>query len=287
MTSASDGVRGLVRLQIDVAPEFAQAVVHALINAGALGVEERGSSLIVYTSSDAEEQSFMTAVRQVPGAEASRVSKDVLTEDYHQIWQAELRPVAITAKLTLRPTTQTPAPEGEQTIWYQPDVSFGSGEHPTTRLAARAVERLGTKAPEALLDVGTGTGVLSLVALRSGFKHVTAVDIDQQAVRATARNLQLNQAAQQVQLALGSAEDVSGTFPVVCANIISSVLLAIKEALAARVAPAGKLVLTGLLNEEVPEVQEAFAAEGLQFEDKETEEDWSLLVLTREPRALA
>ncbi|MEL6188865.1 MAG: 50S ribosomal protein L11 methyltransferase [Myxococcota bacterium] len=170
------------------------------------------------------------------------------------------------------------APKGAgQVLRIDPSSAFGTGLHPTTALCLDWV--LETK-PTGLLDVGTGTGVLALAAARVGARGVVGVDNDPEAVRVALENRELN-GASSVVFADTPVEELDGVFPAVVANILAGPLVELAPALAARVAPGGTLVLSGILPVQADEVVLAYEAEGLLPENLTVRGDWARLVVTR------
>ncbi len=278
----------LVRVTIPVGGRLRTLLSEKLLDAGAPGLQEEPGALVVYASDTDELQRFLEAVSSVRQAEApaseelGEPEQEPIDHDYHQRWLEALEPSAVTDRLVFRPTHAAPAPPEEQTLWFEPKVSFGAGDHPTTQLAARHLELLGQVQPGAtLLDVGTGSGVLALVALRSGFSRATAIDIEEEALASAMGNARLNGLEQRLEVRPGSAGDLSQRFSVVVANIISSVLLSLASHLAARVEAEGQLLLTGLLEEEAAELESHFQSLGLELLERRNQQGWSLLVLRR------
>lgn len=273
----------MLRLDLGLPREHFDELSAELFAAGASGVEELPDRLRVYAETDGELdalRSAATLVAERHGCAAELwVESSPLDDSWQNTWLDALTAAELPGGFVMRPTHDVPAPDGERTIWYEARPSFGTGDHGTTRLAARAL--LAPEAGARLLDVGAGTGVLSFVALRSGFAHATAVDIDEESIRALRANAELNGVPpERLTVLSGSADAVSDQYEVVVANIVSSVLYAISRDLRARVAPGGRLVLTGLLSSEIGEIVAHFEAEGLQAVRTDALEPWALVELT-------
>lgn len=162
-----------------------------------------------------------------------------------------------------------------------PGVGFGGGEHPTTRLCLQALPAV-IRQGAAALDVGSGTGALAIGAALLGADPVHAVDTAADARRATAENAAQNGVAVAVLgPELGAAD---ATYPAVLANLLAPTLMALAEALVARTAPGGRLLLSGLIADDVARVAARFAALGATLaEAPRTEDGWAALILTRAP----
>jgi ribosomal protein L11 methyltransferase len=190
--------------------------------------------------------------------------------------------VNVTDRIVLRPTPRAPATDGEETQWYRPDACFGSGSHPTTRLAAARVQAAClAKSGLTVLDVGSGTGVLCFVAARSGAKHCFGIDIDPLAVQNARENAELNALSGPCEFSDEPLESLGPTFDLVVANIDEPTLLALAPALATRLTPNGELFVTGVLGEQEAAVRAAFAQAALRVTGRDELGEWVLLALSR------
>jgi ribosomal protein L11 methyltransferase len=163
-------------------------------------------------------------------------------------------------------------------------MAFGTGLHPTTRLCLTAVERLATEgrvAAARVLDVGSGSGILSVCAARFGAVDVLAVDPDPIAVEATIANARRNRVRRRVRTRRGSVPTGERPFDVVLANLSASLLVDLAEPLAAEVAPGGVLVASGIFVDREADVRSAFEAAGLSVTRRLSEGDWVLLEAER------
>ena len=200
-----------------------------------------------------------------------------------ETWKDFARPVGIDGWLTLRPEwCPSSGDDGRDTVEVviDPGASFGLGDHPTTRLCAAALGRL-VRPDDLVLDMGCGSGVLSVVACRLGARRVVSVDIAPDAVLAAERNAALNGVADRMDVRLGSVvPDV--TADVVVANILAPVLVEQCRDLVAAVAPGGRLVLSGLLADRHAHVLEAYRSAGLGFDELTESDGWCALVFSRD-----
>ena len=202
---------------------------------------------------------------------------EVDDRDALDAWKAHAEPVRI-GDVVLVPSwidlarDRPGMPGGARaTVSLDPGDAFGSGSHPSTRMCVAALQRVVTPGCS-VLDVGCGSGVLSVVAARLGAGHVVAIDVAPEAVRATAENAARNGVSVDARHVL--IDDVPGTFDVVVANIGALTLTAMAGEL--RRATDGHLVLAGLLTEQVPDV---VAAIGLDVVDVLEEDGWAAPIL--------
>jgi ribosomal protein L11 methyltransferase len=207
--------------------------------------------------------------------------------DWANSWKEHFHVVRIGQRFVIKPSWRdfTPA-AGDIVIEIDPGLAFGSGLHPTTQLCLKLFEDMDL-AGQSLFDVGTGSGVLSIAALKLGAEPIRAVDIDDVAVRVAQENFELNgfppgQTDTPVETAVGSAADAGGRqWQIVVANILAHTLIKLMPDLAAALAPGGKLILSGMIAEQEEEVTAMANRHHLHVIDRKTEEDWVALVVVR------
>jgi ribosomal protein L11 methyltransferase len=286
-------------LTVTLDPEAADAVANFLWEVGATGVVEEGAEPPVAlraffppgtdpTETRRHLEGYLGELRVLdvplgPGTvEISRVPE----EAWADAWRAHFRPLRIGRRLLVVPPWERPAAgpgDGSPTlIVIEPGRAFGTGSHGSTRgcleLLERALEREGV---EQALDVGTGSGILAIVAARLGVASVTALDLDPDAVAAAAANAARNGVAERVRVELGSLEAWAGPAPLVLANLLAPALVALAPALARCTTASGRLIAGGLLVHEVPAVTASFVPEGFRLAEVAENEGWAALLLAR------
>jgi ribosomal protein L11 methyltransferase len=197
-------------------------------------------------------------------------------EDWLEAWKASVTPIRI-GRFLVRPTWSDASETDAITIALDPGMAFGTGLHPTTQQCLEAVSYLDLEGLR-VLDVGTGSGILAIGAAKRGAREVVGVDTDPLSVRAASENAASNDVTLVVRQ--GSAADVAGTFDVVLANLVGSVIVDVAPHLRARLGPAGSLVTAGITTEAEPDVLAALAAQGLGIVDRDQRADWVRLILT-------
>jgi ribosomal protein L11 methyltransferase len=278
----------LVRFTVGADPDLLDALADCLLSAGAGALEEGPCSLSAYVDSvelllglqGAVVDFRARAAEALPGSSVQEPEISEVAGDWQRAWLEHLVPERLTATFTARPTHAPDAPPDEHTIWLEPGLAFGEGGHASTRLAAQVVERWaqqhrGTR----LLDVGTGTGVLSFVALASGMGTAEAIDIDAAAVDLARKNAAHNGMSERIVISDTPLEAVRGTFDLVVANMIAPTLMELGPALVARLAPGGLLVLSGLLCEDAGALCRAFSILGAHEVARHASGDWCCLEL--------
>jgi len=206
--------------------------------------------------------------------------------DWATAWKRHFPVLRVGRRLVIRPTWRRHrAGPTEVVIAVDPGMAFGTGLHPTTRLCLAALEALADAAPglggARVLDVGCGSGILSIAAARLGAARVLGLDIDPIAIEATTLNARRNRVARRVRSRLGRLPSGSRPFDLVLANLVASVLIELAPALVAELRPAGALVASGIFADREADVRAAFEVAGLAIGDRYIEGDWVALVARR------
>lgn len=202
---------------------------------------------------------------------------DLWPEDWNAAFKAEWKPIAISKRMWVCPSWEegfTP-PMGASALFMDPGLAFGTGTHQTTRLCARAIDTFcRVDPPQRLLDVGTGTGVLALTALKLGVERATGTDIDPVAVRAAADNARKNLLADRFTAREGPPDVEGAVWPAVVANILAGPLLDLAGSIHRALAPGGRLWLSGVLQEQEQSVLRGYLDLGLAHLGTEVEDGW-------------
>lgn len=206
--------------------------------------------------------------------------------DWAESWKAHFHPVRVGRSFVIKPSWRDYAPAaGDLIIEIDPGLAFGSGLHPTTQLCLRILEDMPLHG-KTLFDVGTGSGILALAALKLGVARVRAVDIDDIAVRVTQENFEQNGYSQnaETEVAVGSAWDIGGRqWDIVVANILANTIIELLPDLKTALTPGGRLILSGIIAEQEASVTAAAAGHHLRLSDRRMEEDWVALVFQPKP----
>ncbi len=213
----------------------------------------------------------------------------ITEEDWSTSWKEHFKPVRVGRRLVIKPSWEAfPAAAGDLVLELDPGMAFGTGTHPTTRLCLMTLEEIAdgftaTGTPWSALDVGTGSGILSIAAVKLGAHQVTALDIDIEAVRVAAENCARNGVAEQVAVSERSLGDITERFGVILANILAEDLVRMAPLLVDRLAAHGFLILSGILLEKESLVIRGFASEQLVLHSTGREDEWSCLVFRDMP----
>lgn len=198
-------------------------------------------------------------------------------QNWNALWEQNFPATDVEGRLRIRAPFHEPAPAGEMEIIVMPKMSFGTGQHATTWLMARAVLDLGVGG-RCGLDMGSGTGVLSIVAAKCGAAHMDAVDIDDWADANCRENIAANGVETLVEPMLGDATRIAGCrYDFILANINRNILLRDMAAYAAALLPGGDLLMSGFLTDDVPAVTAAAAAEGMHLVATASRDGWMMV----------
>jgi len=249
--------------------------------AGAAGCEERGEegsgkTWVLYVAADRAE-AVGRALRAVAVDSEIGPPEPVLARDWSEAWRQGLGAVVVSPRLVVRPPfVAHPERPGQAQVVIEPGQAFGTGGHESTRLALELLDRwlprLGRD--PAVLDVGTGSGVLAVAAARLGARRAVGLDLDPLATAAAAEAARANGVAGAVAGFTGGVEALGlGRFELVVANLLRRELAPILGAVLARVARGGAAVFTGLLAADRPRLAPAFAEHGFAVVDEAERRD--------------
>ena len=205
--------------------------------------------------------------------------RTVADQDWVRLTQSQFTPVEITPSFWIVPSWHQAPPQAKEVIRLDPGLAFGTGTHPTTRMCLRWTAQ---QAPalaagwSRVLDYGCGSGILAIGAALHGARGIAAVDIDEAAVTATRANAEANG----VTLVAGLPDTAQGSYPLVLANILATPLKLLAPLLAGHVAPAGYLVLAGILDRQADELKAAYAP-WLVLTVSDAEDGWILMTAQR------
>ena len=213
-------------------------------------------------------------------AMSSPQTRELAEEDWAEAWKKFYTILHIGKHLVIKPSwlEYTPHPD-DLIIELDPGMAFGTGLHPTTRLCMIGLENYLSGTPRTL-DVGTGSGILSIAAAKLGARDILALDTDFVAVETTARNVGFNHVENFVRVEQGSidAEKHCNQFDLICINILAEVICELAPALASALHSNGIIIASGILAYKADDVADALNAVGIEIVDRMQEEDWVALI---------
>ncbi len=294
-----------MQLKARIAPEHAEPLEELLLAQGATAITlqdahddpvfepERGTTplwdetVLTGLYDDLEGiEAMLDRVRQAWAAEfpeepCPEVEVELLADrDWEREWMDDFHPLRMGEKLWIVPSWHAPPEPDAVNLHLDPGLAFGTGTHPTTALCLAWLDGLsvsGELQGLTVLDVGCGSGILAIAALKLGAQRATGTDIDPQALQASRDNAERN-AVSESDFRLCYPEQLEpGDFPLVVANILAGPLVELADEIAGRVAPGGLLALSGILEGQAEEVLEAYRGQGLVMDEPQVREGWVLL----------
>jgi ribosomal protein L11 methyltransferase len=205
---------------------------------------------------------------------------EVNEEEWATAWKKYYHPVKISDKFTIVPTWEdyTPVHSDELIIELDPGMAFGTGTHPTTVMCIQAIERI-VKPDDSVIDVGTGSGVLSIAAAMLAAKEVNAYDLDEVAVRSARLNVKLNKVQNRVTVDQNNLlNGITGQAHVIVANILAEIILRFTEDAFDVVKPGGFFITSGIIQPKKEQVKESLEAAGFLIEEVMVMEDWVAII---------
>ncbi|MGD0251728.1 MAG: 50S ribosomal protein L11 methyltransferase [Verrucomicrobiota bacterium] len=204
----------------------------------------------------------------------------VRREDWAESWKRHFKPIEIGKSLLIKPSWSKRKPRnGQIVVVLDPGLGFGTGQHPTTAFCLHELARCGKfEARRSFLDIGTGSGILAIAAVKLGYSPVRAIDCDPEAVRVARANARANGVEQKLRITRRDVAKLpihaAKQYDLVCANLISTLLVAERRRIAAQLKRGGTLVLAGILKSEFSGVQKVFAKLGLKLAVAKTGNEW-------------
>jgi ribosomal protein L11 methyltransferase len=213
----------------------------------------------------------------------------VRREDWSESWKRHFKAIEIGKTLLIKPSwIKRPARKNQAVVILDPGLSFGTGQHATTsfclhQIVATVCDRRNRCSQSAatvksFLDIGTGSGILAIAAAKLGFKPVHAFDFDSESVRVARANTRVNQVIGKIQITQDDVTNLSlrptQKYDLICANLISNLLIAERRRIVAQLNCGGTLVLAGILKSEFTQVQTAYEDLGFKFIAARSEKEW-------------
>jgi ribosomal protein L11 methyltransferase len=282
-----------LQLSVRTDPSAFDGVSNFLIERGSPGVVIRKRELQAYFANSAENGSIKKDVRRFlravgaiyPEGDIPRIRWRVIKDrNWNSSWHRFFTPQKIGKSFWVTaPWTAPPLRRRRHVITIEPGMAFGTGTHATTRGCLEFIEKV---APSfhgkgfSALDVGTGSGILAIALAKSGAKRVLAVDVDPLALKVARGNLRCNGVEKKVHLSGAKLSRIKARFPVVVANLTAETIIGQATALGKRVAPAGCVILSGILHPKTKQVVKQFAGE-FKVIRRKREKEWVTLLLRK------
>ncbi|MFI5359983.1 MAG: 50S ribosomal protein L11 methyltransferase [Halanaerobiales bacterium] len=284
-------------ISVEVNEESYEAVANILNELGSNGVvfEETGSrvKLTAYYNNDENFPALLERLRErinelsayaLDAGDAVITVQDRKDEDWSTNWHKFFRPLEIGENFIIAPSWENIDEDKRKIIRIDPGMAFGIGSHETTRLCIELMEKHigGNLQGKRMLDIGTGTGILAIVAAQLGIEDIVAVDIDPVAVEAARENIRINQVADKVQVLQGDmTEKVTGKFSIITANLIHDLIIKLLPSLPPFLEEGAISILSGIIMKKRDLVLEKIHEMDFEVIDEMVLNDWVAFVVKR------
>lgn len=268
--------------------EEAMEIAHIdLIDEDLLKKDRTKSIIHVYISPEenpAEAISFLKERFEAVGIENTITAANCAEEDWINNWKKYFKPIPVGNRLLVRPMWEDEYEAGDRVVLHlEPGLAFGTGTHETTRLCMELLEKY-VKPGDTMLDMGCGSGILSVAAHMLGAEDVTAVDIDPNAVRIAAENAEKNGFALHTGVGdvIGDAElsaRIGGDYDIIVANIVADVIMGMQDILKSKLKREGTLIVSGIIAPRADEVQASLLGAGFVLDRRDQSGDWVAMTL--------
>ena len=285
-----------VSLSVWSPPDVQEAVANFLVEQTNRGVQLEGELVTAYCPEGEEAQvclqqltHYYRDLQQIyPNLPELKVAQKSLPgEDWSETWKSFFKPLIIGKNIVIKPTWESYEPKpGQVLIEIDPGRAFGTGKHPSTALCLEILELMLSESSRkkmdsvtSVLDVGTGSGILGIVAARLGAGRVLGLDLDHQALEVAEENLRRNGVERIMSVGSIPLHLLDETYDLVIANLTAPVITQMAASLCRCVSPEGWLVLSGILNEQMEEVVKFFQAHYFSVIESRSREEWVAILL--------
>jgi ribosomal protein L11 methyltransferase len=203
-------------------------------------------------------------------------------KNWNEEWEQSINVIEVSDKIVIKPTFRNyNAKPGQIVLVIDPKMSFGTGEHQTTKLVLMLLEKYVSPGVR-VLDVGSGSGILAIASVKLGARYAIAIDIDDWCYNNAIENSKLNNVDNAIDVLQGEITDIKESdFDLILANIQKNILLDIAPEIYSRLKPGGIIILSGLLDYDEADIQNDFSALGLSFRETKTLDSWIALVFQK------
>ncbi len=199
-----------------------------------------------------------------------------IDESKWQVWRDILKTVRVTDRIIIRPPWEQHNPQGDEiVIEINPSMAFGTGHHESTRLCIEAAEKIITNEKvDSVLDVGCGSGILSITAYKLGVSNIMAFDVDPVSIDETQQNMEKNGLSGKFMTKCCEIKDIEGRFDLILANVYAEPLISISEEIKSRLNKKGKAVLSGFQDFRLKEINSAYERSGFELAYRLQDDEW-------------
>ena len=251
------------------------------------GLLEDDDHISVFTSGNSKDtevefEEALTKLKNDMLIESFRIEKELLEDqNWNKLWEKSREVIRVSNRIVIKPTFKNySAKKNEVILNIDPKMSFGTGEHQTTKLILRLLETYSRESVK-VLDVGSGTGILAITAIKLGASKAVAVDFDEICLENCKENCLHNNVEDTVEVLTGEIDSVDGkNFDLILANIQKNVLLEIAEKIKLKLNQSGVVILSGLLESDKSAIEKKYHSLGFKTTQIEQMDEWIAVVFT-------
>ncbi len=263
-----------------------------------MGLKTVEPHVTVYVHDNAQGAEMLASIRELVDGYAQNNSdgffgnirmelKNVKEEDWANNWKQYYKPFRVGKSLIVKPSWEDVKPnDGDKILEIDPASTFGTGQHYTTKMVMETLEGI-VKSGDRVLDLGCGSGILTIAALLFGAKEATVCDIFENAVKTASENIKKNGFESFTAFCGNIIEDeklrekIGGGYDVICANIVADVIIAMSPLFEGFLKDGGKLIVSGIIDERADEVKSALKENGWKEISRKNEDGWNCILLER------
>jgi len=241
-------------------------------------------TIFISENSTTKEEDILNALKKLQNEkiiESFSIKKEILEDkNWNEIWEKSREVIRVSDRIVIKPTfKEYSAKPNEIVLTIDPKMSFGTGEHQTTKLVLRLLEKYISKGMK-VLDVGSGTGILAIASIKLGASRAVAVDFDKICLENCKENCVLNGVENSIEILTGEIDNVvEKDFDLILANIQKNVLLEIAEKIKLKLNKNGVVILSGLLESDKRAIEKKYHSLGFRTEQVEQMDEWIAIVL--------
>lgn len=269
-----------IKLTISIKNDYHETLIAELSEMDFDAFQQLDNALVTYIPKEqfyvGDRERIEQLLAGLPGNAYVQAEEVVANQNWNEEWEKTIQAQQV-GRFLVKPTwSAATANEDQILLEIDPKMAFGTGYHETTRLMLRWLPEA-ISGGQRVLDAGTGTGILSIAAIKLGARHVLAFDVDEWSIMNSRENIYLNGVTEEkISIRKGSVEVVKQDeqFDVIAANIERNTIVNMLPALAAHLKPGGNILLSGLLKKDQPDIEESLNNCGLNYKKTSREDEW-------------